>query len=271
MSVLGLCVRPFLRQGARALLCGADLRGAVRLARRHALRGRAVALGYWNAAGEDPEAVLQENLGALRALAGMPGDGYLSVKLPGLGDDPEAAARLFTAAREAGVRVHADSLGPAVADAILAAGVRVGATAPMGVTLPGRWRRSPDDARRLAATSLRIRVVKGEWADPEPGGPQPRAGYLEVVGALAGRAGHVSVATHDAPLARQALRRLQDAGTPCDLEVLATLPSRAVRAVARRAGVPVRVYVPFGASVLDAAIEFALAHRNRLAAYARDL
>jgi proline dehydrogenase len=50
------------------------------------------------------------------------------------------------------------------------------------------------------------------------------------------------------------LQRLRDGGTPCELELLFGLPMRAVSAVARDAGVPVRVYVPFGAAWMPYAL-----------------
>ena len=50
----------------------------------------------------------------------------------------------------------------------------------------------------------------------------------------------------DPALAREALRRLRAAGTPCELEVLLEYPVHRVLPVAEAAGVPVRIYVPFG-------------------------
>ena len=70
--------------------------------------------------------------------------------------------------------------------------------------------------------------------------------FLAVVRRLAGRAGRVLVATHDAALARPALECLRAAGTDCELELLFGLPDRTLLGVARAAGVPVRVYVPYG-------------------------
>jgi len=69
---------------------------------------------------------------------------------------------------------------------------------------------------------------------------------LRVVDRLAGRGCRVAVATHDHALAGQALARLRDAGTPCELELLYGLPARQSLQAARAAGVPVRVYVPYG-------------------------
>jgi proline dehydrogenase len=122
--------------------------------------------------------------------------------------------------------------------------------ANLGCTLPGRWVRSPVDAERAADSGFYVRVVKGQWPDPSHRQRDPVQGFLAVIDRLAGRRSPVGVATHDTPLAREALRRLQAAGTPCQLEQLFSLPLRPGLRAARDAGVPVRIYVPFGRSWL---------------------
>ncbi len=80
-----------------------------------------------------------------------------------------------------------------------------------------------------------------------------RAGYRPARATLA-------VASHDAPLAREAVRRLQHAGTPVELETLRGLPSRAALKIARELGVAVRVYVPFGVSWVPYALDHVQNH-----------
>ncbi|HSN99349.1 MAG TPA: hypothetical protein VLS89_13730, partial [Candidatus Nanopelagicales bacterium] len=116
----------------------------------------------------------------------------------------------------------------------------------LGVALPGRWPRSLSDADRAVELGLTVRVVKGEYPDPAALDADRRAGFLAVVGRLAGRARHFAVATHDAPLAREALRCLQQAGTPCCLELLLGLPFSAALREGMNAAVPILVYVPYG-------------------------
>ena len=116
----------------------------------------------------------------------------------------------------------------------------------LGCTLPGRWRRSLLDADRAVKLRLNVRVVKGQWVDPDEPNLDPAAGFLAVIDRLAGQASHVAVATHDPQLAGEGLRRLLAAGTSCEVELLFGLPMRRAIRVAREAGVPVRVYVPYG-------------------------
>jgi proline dehydrogenase len=229
------------RLAARRYLAGAHLADA--LEREEALRGgdRTTAIGYWNAAGENPDAVEDVYNRSLDALAARPGV-QLSCKPTALNCEPRRIEALAQRARQAGVPLHFDSLSPEVATEALAATLAAGA----GVTLPGRWRRSCEDAERLASTGLPVRVIKGQWPDRETPDRDLRDGFLAVVERLAGRSAQVAVATHDGPLAAEALGFLSAAGTPSELQLLLGLPSGPSLQSARDIGVGVRVYVPFG-------------------------
>jgi proline dehydrogenase len=128
-----------------------------------------------------------------------------------------------------------------------------------GIALPARWRRSAADAERLRDGPCRVRLVKGEWADPAGDVRDFAEAYLQLARRLAGRKATVAVATHDPALAEAALRVLLDAGTSCEIEQLRGLPRRRTMAVARRLGVPVRLYYPFGPGWWPYAADKALA------------
>jgi proline dehydrogenase len=104
-----------------------------------------------------------------------------------------------------------------------------------------------------------VRVVKGQWEDPDNPKLDMRRGFLEVIDELAGKAVHVAVATHDPPLAREAVRRLKKAGTSCELELIYGLPMNAVMQVATEHQLPVRLYVPYGKSYMP----YALSHLRK--------
>ena len=117
----------------------------------------------------------------------------------------------------------------------------------LGTTLPGRWPRSVDDARRATETGLRVRVVKGQWPDATAPDVDPAEGVLRVVDRLAGLPPRrVAVATHDVSLLGEALSRLTAAGVPCAVELFLGLPFAGPLRLARDLGVPVRVYVAYG-------------------------
>jgi proline dehydrogenase len=115
-----------------------------------------------------------------------------------------------------------------------------------------------------------VRVVKGQW--PDPSHPvDPSEGFLRIIERLAGRARHVSVATHDPKVAKAGLSALLARGTACELELLYGLPVRAVLPIAKEAGVPVRVYLPYGHAWLPYVV-YRLREEPRVAAWLlRDL
>lgn len=239
--------RPISRLAARSYVAGGNLTEALEICHRISRQGFASTVAFWNGDGDQPSAVADAYRGALGALASEGLDCYVSIKATALDFSAALLGEIVEQVRQTGVRVHLDSMWPEATEPTFAL---IAASRPrlsrLGATLPGRWRRSVGDADRAVELGLDVRVVKGQWVDP--GGPDidPRHGFLAVVDRLAGRARHVAVASHDAPLAREALRRLRAAGTPCELELLLGLPLKAPVQVAHAERVPVRVYVPYG-------------------------
>lgn len=213
--------------------------------------GLRISLGYFALPDEEPEAVAEAFIDAARALRGMGGfECALAVKVPPLGFDRALIGRIA----EEGVPLILDALTPQQAPETLALAEALGC----GIALSARWRRSLDDAANLRDKACRIRVIKGEWADPECDPEDIAAAYLELIRALAGRTAPVEVATHDPQLAGEALAILAAAGTPAELGQLRGLPQRRSRAVAAQMSVPVRYYYPYGPGWWPYALEQAL-------------
>ena len=180
------------------------------------------------------------SLAVLEALAEHGLDGYVSLKPAALGFARERLERILTRADELGLAVHFDSTGQEDAEPgwkLLTEFARPG----LGCTLPGAWQRSAADAERAVELGLRVRVVKGQWPEPDV---DERAGLLALVEALAGRATHVAVATHDQPLADEAIGRLVAAKTQVEHELMFGLPRGGRDRVPRRVYIPVRASVP---------------------------
>jgi proline dehydrogenase len=240
-------VRPLRRRRASAYRAGHGLDEALDVCRRLADRGLASAIGYGAAPEARPRAVADAHLAAFDRLSSEAVDCYVSVKLSAIGFDAALFAELEAAAVASRRRLHLDALAPETVGAtwmLLEGFPRDGS---VGTTLPGRWRRSADDAPRAARLGLSVRIVKGQWAERADGGSDPvRKGFLRVVDRLRGHTHRVAVATHDVALLTESLGRLQAAGTPCEVELLYGLPFRGPALRARRAGVPIRVYVPYG-------------------------
>lgn len=271
LALAGL--EPVLKRVAGRYIAGDTLGDADETARDLVARGLGVTVGYWNATSDDPRAVADEYLSGLDVLAGLD-DAYLSMKLPALGFSPAMLDEVLERGEQRGVRVHLDSLWPASAartQALLDEALATRPGARVGVTLPGRWSRSVEDARWACARGLSVRVVKGEWPDPGDPPRDLRTAYLDVIDALAGAAPHVGVATHDPSLAAEAVRRLRAASTPCTLELLYGLPVRDSIRQARALDLPVRVYVPYGTAYMPYAITQLRRHPGMALWLAKDL
>ena len=224
---------------------GADLGEAVAVTRRLAGYGLSSTIGYSAQAGESARAVADAHLAVFERLSNDGGDCQVSVKLSAVGFDEELLAELDAAAARSACTLHIDALAPETVDLTLRLmdGPRRG---ERGTTLPGRWGRSVDDAAQARRLGLRVRVVKGQWPDIGHSEVDAAAGFLRVVDALRGHPHGVAVATHDAALLAESLQRLVASGTPCSAELFLGLPFRGPALAARRFGVPIRVYVPYG-------------------------
>lgn len=222
--------------------------------------GLAATPGYFQSGDGRPEDIVAANLAVAGLLADREGDVYLSVKAPPLAFDSDRLRKIADAAAAANMALMFDAHAPKDADRTLAAvSDLLGEFPRTGFALPARWLRSRADAAAFRDGSARIRLVKGEWADADWRGMDVEASYLALVARLAGRAAPVGIATHDPGLAERALTLLLESGTPCELEQLRGLPGRRTTAIARRLGVPVRVYVPFGPGWWPYALDKALA------------
>lgn len=238
-----------------AYVAGPELQDAIGAVDKFSRQGANSTIGYWDSGAETPRAVANTYLAALKAIEQTGSQSYLSIKAPALGLCSDLVQEVVVSGREADIGIHFDSLSPDAVDRTFELiGEAAQSSTRIGCTLPGRWHRSAADADTIVDLGVKVRVVKGQWADPDLPNIDVRVGYLAVIDRLAGRAKHVAVATHDPLLAAESFRRLQAAGTACELELLFGLPMNAVRKVAAQAGVKVRVYVPYGESYLPYAL-----------------
>jgi len=237
---------------ARCYTAGPAPADALKVSKEFDRQGIPTVIGYWNDNGDSPEIVWNA---CARILDGLQGcstpaaENYLSVKLPALGFSDSLLHRLLDKALRRNVSIHFDALSHPDAGRIgdvLHRMVRRYTSRGLGLTIPGRWRRSLFDAEWAARTGVRIRVVKGEWPDPESPETDLRYGFLDVIDRLSGRSAVVSIATHDTELADEAARRLKKGGTPFEFELLFGRPLSPIMDLARGMRIPVRVYVPCG-------------------------
>jgi proline dehydrogenase len=229
----------------------------MRVAKAAGKQGLASTICYWNDGKEDPAAVADRYLQSLEAMETSRVAAELAVKIPALWNRQDLTAKIVERARQLGRRVVFDSHAPADSDVTFEVLSQLGPEG-LGCAIPGRWRRSVTDAERAIELGVSVRVVKGQWPDPDEPDMDMRQGFLRVIDALAGRAVRVGVATHDAPLAREAIRRLRRTKTPCELELLFALPTEPAAQEARTAGVQTRLYIPYGTAWLPYSVSRAL-------------
>jgi proline dehydrogenase len=243
-------VLPAVKRVAGDLLGGDTLDDAWAIVGRLQAAGLSHTLGFWDTPAYSADEVVDIYLASIERAGPCGPDGYVSIKPPALRFDAAAARRLGRVAARANVRLHCDSHGVPVADLTFAFVEDLLAELPphlVSVTLPGRWSRSLDDADRLLARGIGVRVVKGEWPDPDEPSRDLTTGFLKLIDRAAGhRGGIVAVATHNAPLAIEAVGRLLAAGRSCEVEAIWGLQSQPWLAFARRLDLPARIYVPFG-------------------------
>jgi proline dehydrogenase len=251
MGAAGSVIHSLIRRAASAYIAGPaieDARAACEMLRRE---GISSTVCYWDAYA-DPGFVSQAYIRLLSAMVTRGhSDCYLSVKAPALKFDVQCVRKVLEEAQRLNAIVHFDALAFDTVEQTFDLIAQARTIYPkLGCTLPSRWRRSIADADRCIELGLRIRVVKGEWKGRDEDEIDPREGFLNIVDRLAGRATHVAVATHNPMIARMSLRRLRNAGTPCELELLYGLPQQPLLRIARDFGVRARMYVPYGHSGL---------------------
>ncbi len=213
-------------------------------------QGWAATICPWNSSGAEPGQVAAAYLEALQAISELNLDVYLSIKVPALGYDFERVKDILLEAKKSHIRIHFDAQNPASAAptfAILEKSLSLYTN--LGCTLPSRWQRSEADAERVIEYRIPVRIVKGQWEDPDAPKLDPAAGYRKLVTQLSGRAKLVAVASHDFKLVKSSLRRLRETQTPCELELLYGLPMKPI-SIAREESAPVRIYVPYGHACL---------------------
>lgn len=263
-------IEAVILRAARPYFAGTVLEDALRLATEAGARGYPVTLCYWNAPDDPADRIAKHYDAVIDVIARTGLDAHMAIKVPPFAKKPELIADVLARARAQGIAVDIDSHAPAEAEMDYATAA---AAAPegLGIAIPGRWASSPSLADRAVELGLRVRVVKGQWDDPEAPDIDLGEGFLAVIDRLAGRCREVGVATHDIPLAREAIRRLTAAGTQAEQELLFGLPMNASAEAARQAGLNTRIYIAYGEAWIPYSIGGAIRHPRTMVRFVTDL
>ena len=231
-------------------IVGTNLSDAIHACKITAKNRWSITICPWHFSNDSAETVASNYMLALKSISSEKLDCYLSIKVWAFKYNMGMFKKILELAQESDIRVHFDSYDIESATPcfdLLEKALSIYKN--ISYTLPGRWKRSITDAERIIEFEIPVRLVKGEHVDPIAPDINLRDGFLDLIDVLAGRAKHVDVATHDTILAKKSLMRLQKAKTPCHLEQLYGLPLRTVN-IAKILGVPIRIYIPYGAAYL---------------------
>lgn len=246
-------------------VAGPNIEDAIRVCRWASGQGLHSIIAPWAKPGDSFEGMYKQFEAALKFVGESKLDGYVSVKLEAIGNDFGLFTRLVDTARHYNVRIHLDSLGPESAPLNFDFLERASAFyKDLGCTLPARWKRSVQDAERAVELELSVRIVKGQWIDPEAPKLDFKSNYLAIASKLAGRARHVGVATHDTRLADRALKVLASSKTHFEFEQFFSLPLNG-RQLAERYGCPYRMYVAYGYPGVPYNVRFSISRPSIIA------
>jgi proline dehydrogenase len=244
-----------LRAEGRQFLAGTEWNSAAAQARELADSSITCNIG-WLAAEAGDEASAAENTAQYArfaaALGELPPGTWLEADAPHLGVDVSTGLcldNLRTLAEQLPrgrlVQVGAEDAArtDSVLDTVLAAH-REGL--PVRATVQANLRRSDRDVDRLIRAGLPVRLVKGGFAETAATAHQSRAlidaAYVRLARRISDAGVPLSLATHDARMWERLLPVTH--GATVEL-LLGVVPDEAHRL--RESGVPVRLYVPFGA------------------------
>jgi proline dehydrogenase len=238
---------------ARGYLAGATTEDALARATELAQANIAASLDFFGERVEDQaeaDAVAEAYARLAERLPEAPPGTWLSVDLSHLGltADARATQRRLASILErlpAGARLLVGAEEAALTDAVLGAIHRAPEPRRLTATIQANLRRSPSDLPPLAAAGIGVRLVKGAYLEGErealPFGDATDLAYLRLAEQLAELEADVHLATHHG-LLREAARRVLPRAT---VEMLLGVHAPDAHALAA-AGVPVRLYVPFG-------------------------
>ncbi len=248
----------------RRFVAGETLPDALQAAQTLQSKGIRTALDFLGEnVGTEAEAdsAAQSYIAALDALAQaqLP-DAYVSVKLTALGLDLSDALaarnleRILTAAQtHANAFVRVDMEGSAYTQRTLDIVCRAHQRFPqVGTVLQSSLYRTDEDARRLIAAGIRVRLVKGAYAEP-PEVAYPRkadvdAAYVRQMQTLLLHGHSPALATHDPAILSQAKRFVRERGihnSGFEFQMLLGIRRDLQESLAAE-GYAVRAYVPFG-------------------------
>lgn len=234
---------------AKRHIAGPDLKSAEGICRWSSVNGFSTIISVWTHHGDSKREVAQEYIDIIKAISQNGFESYLSIKPSALKFDLFLFEQIVKEIPGNKIRIHFDSFVPEFAERSLRFFKHAKTIySNLGYTLPARWLRSFNDAYELAGMKVPVRVVKGQWKDPEDVIVNVEENYLKIVHMLIDHVPLIAVATHDEHLAEKAIKLFDGTKTDFELEQFFSLPSIAdvLQARFNSKKIKVRFYVAYG-------------------------
>lgn len=235
---------------AKKHIAGSQLNDALSVCRLNSAKKWGTVMSVWTD-NEDKNIYVNDCLDVCNTIAKEKLDCYLSIKPASISFDIYCFKRIADAAELSNIRIHFDSLTYDLAEKSFEFLKKAKVLYPnVGYTLPARWKRSIKDAEEISKLKIPVRIVKGQWSDPENDKINTRSNFLEIAKRLANNVTQISIATHDRKLAKKTILQLKQANHyKTEIEQFFSLPLTGKKLAAKN-DVKLRIYVPYGVPYL---------------------
>lgn len=234
---------------AKRHIAGADLGHAEKICKWCSANGWATTISAWTLPNENKLSVAEKYIEIIKTISSRGYDSYLSIKPSALEFDLNLFEHIVKEIPYESVRIHFDSLSPDLAEKSLRYFKQVRTIyANVGYTIPARWLRSFYDAKEIAGMNVPVRIVKGQWRDPDDFKLAGEKNYLKIIGMLIDNVPLIAIATHDKHLAEKAVELFNGTETAFEVEQFFSLPliGEAIQSRCNGRKFKIRLYVAYG-------------------------
>ncbi len=259
---------------AKRHIAGSDLEKAEKICRWCAENGWATTISVWTLPDESKQSVAEKYIEIIKTISRKGYDSYLSIKPSALEFDLNLFEHIVKEIPGENVRIHFDSLSPDLAEKSLRYFKQVKTIyANVGYTIPARWLRSFYDAEEIARMNVPVRIVKGQWRDPDHFKLAGEKNYLKIINMLIDRVPLIAIATHEKRLAEKAMKLFESTETTFELEQFFSLPSigEAIQSRYNTHKFKIRLYIAYGQPYLPYNLRDANIRPALISWFVRDL
>ena len=232
---------------AQRHIAGPVLNDALIICKRASEYGWSNIISVWGMAKVNPEESTAKYIDILKSIIDDNLDSYLSIKPSSINFNMHLFELMACTAAMKNIRIHFDSLSPDLMDSYISFLKEAFACyGNLGFTLPSRWMRSIKDVDKISRFKIPVRVVKGQWQDPDNLKINSKKNFLNIISKLSNEVPLIAVATHDRILAEEAVNILEKNGSDYELEQFFSLPTIADKICVHHFGLKKRLYVVYG-------------------------